>query len=464
MKKSIFFLLLLTNSSFAQTWLPVGTPGFSNMGASYTYTVVAPNGVPYVIYRDDINSKAAVKKFDGTNWITVGTSGFSAGGVSCTTMAFDNIGTPYIAYTDWGNGYKATVLKFDGSNWLTIGTAGFTQDAASFTSIAIDDNGTPYIAFRDVFYNYRASVMKFDGVNWVYVGTPGFSSNFSFGGAGYTSLAIDASGGLYVVYSDHSNNYKATVMKFDGSNWISVGTGVLSSGASNNTSIAIDSQGSPYVGYEDGGNGNKATVKKFDGNDWVSVGLPGFSAGVAEYTSLSIDNNDVLYLAFQDYANSEKATVMTFNGTNWVTVGTAGFSASDAYYTTIAIDNNTGSLFVAFADGSTANHNATVMKYAITTGINEIKNSYYMNVFPNPTSRIITVNITSTKPTGEFTIKVSDSLGKTVYSEALNEITSSCTKQVDLSQLPKGIYFIELHPTTPNPQQKKARFKKIVLQ
>lgn len=463
MKKSIFFLLLLTNSSFAQTWLPVGTPGFSDMSVDYTFAAVAPNGEPYVVYRE---TKAAVKKFDGTNWITVGTPGFSAGGVSCTTMAFDNTGTPYIAYTDWGNGYKATVMKFDGSNWIAVGTAGFTPGIASFTSIAIDGNGNPCIAFRDQLpsSNYRASVMKFDGSNWAYVGTPGFSSNFSFGGAGYTSLAIDANDGLYVAFSDHSNNYKATVMKFDGSNWVPVGTGVLSSGASNNTSIVIDSQGIPYVGYEDGGNGNKATVKKFDGNNWVSVGLPGFSPGVAEYTSLSIDNNDVLYLAFQDYANSEKATVMTFNGSNWVTVGVAGFSVSDAYYTTIAIDNNTGSLFVAFADGSTANHNATVMKYALTTEINEIKNSYSMTVFPNPTSRIIAVNIATTKPKEEFILKVSDSLGKTVYSENLKEISGSFSKQIDLSQLPKGIYLLELQSTFPNSPQKKAEVKKIVLQ
>ncbi len=466
MKNFGLFFILIVKISFAQTWLTLGTAGFSNMDAVDIFSAVAPNGEPYVIYRDPSQiTTGAVMKFDGNNWVAVGNH-FASGYVSCTTMAFDNTGTPFIAYTDWANSDKATVMKFDGTNWVAIGTAGFTPGTASFTSIAIDGNGTPYIAFRDQLPStqYRASVMKFDGVNWVYVGTPGFSSNLNFGGVGYTSLAIDANGIPYVAFTDLGNNFNATVMKFDGSNWVNVGAGAISTDGANNTSIVIDSQGTPYVGFEDNGNGSKATVKKFDGNNWVPVGLPGFSSDVAEYTSLSIDNNNVLYLAFQDYANSEKATVMTFNGSDWITVGSAGFSVADATYTTVAIDKNTGSLFVAYADGSTPNHNATVMKYAIVTGENDIKNRYSMNVYPNPASSVITVNITTNTPKEAFTLKLNTSQGKTVYSEVLKEITDSFTKHIDLSFLPKGIYFVELQSTSPDSSQKKAEVKKIVLQ
>jgi hypothetical protein len=43
--------------------------------------------------------------------------------------------------------------------------------------------------------------MKFDGTNWLYVGTPGFSA----GQADFISLAINAAGEPYVAYDDYGN-------------------------------------------------------------------------------------------------------------------------------------------------------------------------------------------------------------------------------------------------------------------
>jgi hypothetical protein len=53
--------------------------------------------------------------------------------------------------------------------------------------------------------------MKFDGTNWIIVG----SEDFSVGDVGYTSLAFSPSGEPYVAYEDYGNSSKATVMKFD---------------------------------------------------------------------------------------------------------------------------------------------------------------------------------------------------------------------------------------------------------
>lgn len=472
MKKILFFFFILfSNSSFAQSWTTVGFPDFAAPGADYIFSAVSPNGEPYVVYRDQNWIRATVKKFDGNNWVTVGNPDFSSGEVICTTMAFDPVATPYVAFTSH---YKASVMKFDGSNWVSVGQDRFTPGYVSFTSIAIDHNGTPYIAFRDQGdtvhgswpNGYRASVMKFDGANWVYVGAPGFSSNGTFGGAAYTSLAIDSSGTLYIAFVDDSNAFKATVMKFDGNNWVNVGSaGIVSTGSANNTSIVIDSQGTPYVGYVDGANGGKATVKKFDGSNWISVGITGFSPGAASYTSLAIDNNDILYLTFKDYAHANKATVMTFNGSSWVMLGNAGFSTSDVEYTTIAIDKINGVLFATYEDVYDAStlypkYNATVMKFAIRT---DTKDAYEkipvsMTIYPNPASRLITINIASNKTKRKLSLKVNNASGKTFYSEDLKESPESFSKQIDLSSLPKGIYFVELY------QDNKHLSQKLVLQ
>ena len=46
------------------------------------------------------------------------------------------------------------------------------------------------------------------------------------------------------------------------------------------------SDNQPYVAYEDGGYSGPVTVMKFNGTNWVSVGNAGFSAGTACFNLL----------------------------------------------------------------------------------------------------------------------------------------------------------------------------------
>jgi len=455
-KFSCIMLFIFYNAS-AQ-WATVGSSNFANGGAGYIFSAVAPNGEPYVVYKENSIASGRVKKFNGSNWVDVGAN-FSTGEVSSTTMTFDKYGMPCVAYTDWANGGKATVMKFDGNNWVAIGNADFTLSDATYISFVLDSNGIPYVAFRDFANAYRASVMKFDGTNWVYVGLPGFSSNASFGGVADISLAIDASGTLYISYVDHSPTYKATVMKFDGNNWVNVGAGIISAGQSGYTSIVIDSQGAPYVAYEDGANGGKTTVMKFDGSNWLSVGIAGFSPGVAQYTSLAIDKNNVLYLAFEDHTQSDRASVMTYNGNAWEYVGTAGFSDSVAMYTTIAIDKNNGILYTAYEDlynGTTLypTYNATVMKFENAVNrIKEIESNSSLNVFPNPASSVIQINYTTIQK-NNAQLNITNAKGQSVYKETFK---GNYNKEIDLSKYSRGVYFIEIVA------DKKRTQRKIIL-
>jgi hypothetical protein len=51
---------------------------------------------------------------------------------------------------------------------------------------------------------------------------------------------------------------------------------------------------------------------KYEGSNWVAVGTPGLSASSAWHTSLAIDNTGVPYVAYTDSANSDKAMVMKY--------------------------------------------------------------------------------------------------------------------------------------------------------
>ena len=69
------------------------------------------------------------------------------------------------------------------------------------------------------------------------------------------------------------------------------------------------------MAYSDAGLSDAASVMKFDGNSWVSVGFPGFTPGEASWTVPAFDSTGQLYMAFMDAGYGFKASVMEFNGT-----------------------------------------------------------------------------------------------------------------------------------------------------
>jgi len=83
---------------------------------------------------------------------------------------------------------------------------------------------------------------------------------------------------FYIAYRDEINAYKASVKKFDGTSWQSVGNADFSVAGAGVLSFAFNSTGQPYVFYQDNGYSGKATVMKYNGKGWVAVGNTGFYA------------------------------------------------------------------------------------------------------------------------------------------------------------------------------------------
>jgi hypothetical protein len=242
------------------------------------------------------------------------------------------------------------------ADWQPVGNTGFSAGIANHTSLAIS-NGTPYVAYRDGGNSNKATVMKFNGSNWESVGSPGFSEDWLL----LTRLALTTDGTPYVVYTkDAIFEFHNMVMKFNGSNWVFVGSQGFSADQGFKASLALSNDGTPYVAYEAQQYGYKTTVKKFNGSNWESVGSPGFTAGAADDTSLAISNDGTPYVAYLDRGNSDKASVMKFNGSNWESVGSPGFSAGRAPSTSLAFAN--GTPYVAYRDEGNSSK-ASVMKF-----------------------------------------------------------------------------------------------------
>ena len=360
------------------SWIDVGAVPFTGSLQEFrNFMEFGTDNFLYVVRK----SPLSVLKFDGTNWITIGSSPILSGSSGVINLALDNLNMPFICShlpVAGSNGFTKVMkfngtvwepvgldfesfyvpklqistdnipyislrtsdpvsnsfFRFNGSTWDLLPSRGISFDNANFTSITVNNNNIPHIAYQDVAQAGKATVKKYNGTDWTSVGTIGFSA----GQAEFMSIKTK-NNVPFVAYKDLASSGKASVQKFNGTNWEYVGNQGFSDGEVFNTALAFGSSNAPYVVYKDVANGNKISVKTFNGTSWINVGFAGFSSGEVFNTSIAVTSSNTVYVTYKDMANGGKITVQGFNGTSWQVLGTAGFSAGEANYTKIAVDS-----------------------------------------------------------------------------------------------------------------------------
>ncbi|MEI6093774.1 MAG: hypothetical protein WCQ47_08900, partial [bacterium] len=137
------------------------------------------NGTPYIAYKGFLDSKAHVKKYDGSSWVEVlsGTPATSDD-VLFVKMDIDSLGNIFIAYTDPNASNALRVRKFNGTSWSNIITADPTAKL-----FAIDlYNDQPCITYIDS--SDRIAAMLYDGTTWS-------SHTTSYKAENYISIHVD---------------------------------------------------------------------------------------------------------------------------------------------------------------------------------------------------------------------------------------------------------------------------------
>jgi hypothetical protein len=238
-----------------------------------------------------------------------------------------------------------------------------------------------------------------------------------------------------VAYIDGSNGSKATVKKFDGTNWVDVGTAV-SSGTANFTSIAINSVGTPYVAYGSGG----AFAKAFT----TSVTLP---LHFLHFTgSLRNGKAELSWQTEHEVNTFECIVERSTDGLHFNTVGR------------IASANTPGVHHYHFTDGLL--NGATVYYYRIRqtdidgrysfSPVVKLKGgggSSMMTVYPNPAQNevVVTLSANSLQP---IRVRVLDVNGRVLQSEQWTLQAGSTSRSLGVSTLAKGLYYIEVTGAT----------------
>ena len=120
--------------------------------------------------------------------------------------------------------------------------------------------------------------------------------------------------------------------------------------------------------------------------------------------------------------------------TGW-RLGIQGFSDDVVNFTSLAF-NPSGQPYVAYQDWDDSNK-ATVMYYNAPAGINELQSSQ-ISIYPNPATDKITIEIAAGLASSQLSIINLN--GEEVLTR---QITQPKT-QIDISNLPSGVYIVRL--------------------
>ena len=324
-------------------------------------------------------------------WKIVATAGSLSGGAQYLNLVFDQNDVPYTAFQEDVD--KARVMKLVNGGWeyIPASSTGLSDGKSISESFQIY-GGTPYIVYRDYSFSSKVVAMHYTGAEtesdatvddgWEYLGTGPFTT----GSGQNISLDIDANGDVYAAFSDGSNSYRLTVIKYTGNTtsdsdevvndgWEYVGSPGISAGIPQYTDLKINpSENMPYVVFQDGGDSDKVRLAKFDGSSWSFVGGGSFSQYYVDYTNLSFDGDGNPYVVFTAMPYIT-ARVMTFTGNTtddsdevandgWEYVGSGPLTSERVFLTKIVIDSG-GTPTVAFFDY--ASDEVVVMRYTGNT-------------------------------------------------------------------------------------------------
>lgn len=431
------------------SWVLVGDSNLS-VGKANFLSISIHNNIPYILFQDEETNyqySLNVMKYNGTNWEAVGDTGVIATPAYSPTMEIDKNGTIYVAYSNPNNSNLIEAVKLVGNTWVSLPATISKSEPYNTNKVLIktDNFGIPYIAYTDKDSSYRAAVIKLTNGNWSMLDGKPISTNYG----GDISMAFDPNNDLLIAYRDFislkvkkysGNSYslignlgilyntsgpnkdkgsgmvianngipyvafvsnnddnKASVVKYQNTNWTKLGTDGILSNNSYVQKIVLDNNNSPHVFFIDKQQNNRAKVGRYIAGNWELLGDSAFSTGKIEYGDMAYDmGSNTVYVIFSDKSNSNKPTVMKHNGNTWSTVGGTVVSDDYALYNSIAIDNN-GMLYISYIYyDANSKKTVAVKKFNGTNWTNVgnvINNTYSINTVklalsPNGTPHIL---------------------------------------------------------------------------
>jgi sugar lactone lactonase YvrE len=418
--------------------------------------------------------------------------GFSGDGGQATAaelnwandMTMDASGSYYIA--DESNERVREVNGLTGVITTVAGNGakGYNGDSIQATDarlnllsgVVVDNSGNLYIADR--FNNRVRKVVLSTGIITTYAGN-GTASYSGDGGPataaelnGPITAGIDTAGNLFI--ADYNNHRIRKIDALTGIITTVAGNGIGSYSGDGGAATAAELNGPYYVRVDAVGNmiisdDNNNRIRRVDaitgiittiaGNGvsgWTGDGGQATAAELNDPNGTCFDNSGNLIIA--DWGNNRirKLDMSTGIITPIAGNGVGNFSGDGGAATAAELKgpsamsvDATGNIYIADT------HNNRIRKISISTGIDEIKQSDKLTIYPNPNSGIFTVTLSHTEfvSAPQTIVEIYNVMGQKVKLAPLKPMNQVQGGQVqgnnliDLSSQPKGIYLYRVIAT-----------------
>lgn len=266
---------------------------------------------------------------------------------------------------------------------------------------------------------HHSLALKDDGTLWAW----GWNQNGQLGNGAYvdSNIPIQVNSIIGGISKIAGGLHHSMVLKNDGSVWCwgDNYSGELGNGSNIASSVPVQVSGANNITSIVAGCDYSLALKS-DGTVWAW------------------GSNDYLQLGNGTYANSDIPVQVSF---------LTGITSIAGRYSSSIAAKNDGTFWAwgrndygQLGDGTTASSNVPVQVIGLcqlATVVNETKKQRSVSVFPNPSSGIITINLTA----AATEICVYDLLGNCLWS---GKIQGDPNPKIDLSDQPKGIYFMEI--------------------
>jgi len=468
MKKTLLIIstLLITGLSFSQAITMGGTSIWTQVNVPTSADLLD------IDFADDneligfigTSNNELLKTIDGgATWEivnkTIDTSGITTGGITNPNLSYGAIYD--LEFSDENNGFMLMSVwtggfvppsnglfqtTDGGNNWTQVIGGGNTFSGAGPTTINLSSNNDLFIGSS----NYNTNLGTTNSIISEFVNST-FSTNAEFDIMSVStptdidfrdSLGLASTNGIYILRTVDG-----------GQTWDTINTGLDIN--TSITSVAIFDELTAYAGYvsnglswgllksEDGGltwfqDMNSAT---FFYPKWTSVETKGKETISAQIGTSNVD------LHYPVYAGAEINASFTFgmifesnDGINWnyieVDEKINGIASNDFWTTNNFVGIPTALVRNTFAIGN----NGYLVRNAMTTGNASISENQDLTikVYPNPASEKITIEL---KDAELWELSILDGNMKEIN---INEINSNQQKEVNISDLPKGLYYIIL--------------------
>jgi len=306
--------------------------------------VMDSTGNPVLSWCDG-GGRIAVKRYDNGSWVEVGSGIYT----DCDfefghDLELDDQGNPVVAWVHWFDAPFPVIYvkRFDGNIWVEVGAgsawdlginaeeaAGCDSGEARMPTLAVDRIGHPVVAYHwngygPGFDNYGVYLRRFDGTEWVEVG----SGSASEGGISESqpgsqiSLALDSNDNPTVAWLGYFPDDVLNARRFDGAEWVEVGTGstsqegIIEADHEYRTDVFIGQADLPVVSCS-------SAVLRFDGTEWIE--LRGGFVPDAPLRSLALNSAGSPLAAWEGERNN-KIFLAKYDGKSWVELGTGSAS------------------------------------------------------------------------------------------------------------------------------------------